>query len=82
MTQAFASLDALTHAVAQSFSAPSMAPTRSLIDVAIDFDRATEMLIRARERDDAVGVAFYEAIRQQYVDEQAAIVSGNVLQDE
>lgn len=59
-----------------------MAPTRSLIDVAIDFDRATEMLIRARERNDAVGVAFYETIRQQYVDEQAAIVSGNVLLDE
>ena len=53
-----------------------------MIDVAIDFDRATEMLIRARERNDAVGVAFYKAIRQQYVDEQAAIVSGNVLQDE
>lgn len=79
VTQAFASLDALTHAVAQSFSA---APTRSLIDVAIDFDRATEMLIRARERNDTVGIAFYEAIRQQYVDEQAAIVSGNVQQDE
>ena len=55
--------DALTHAVAQSFSAT---PTRSLIDVAIDFDRATEMLIRARERNDTVGIAFYEAIRQQY----------------
>jgi BMFP domain-containing protein YqiC len=82
VTQAFASLDALTQAVAQSFSAPSQAPTRSLIDVAIDFDRATEMLIRARERNDTVGIAFYEAIRQQYVDEQAAIVSGNVQQDE
>ena len=82
VTQAFASLDALTHAVAQSFSAPSQEPTRSLIDVAIDFDRATEMLIRARERNDSVGIAFYEAIRQQYVDEQAAIVSGSVLQDE
>ena len=82
VTQAFASLDALTHAVAQSFSAPSQAPTRSLIDVAIDFDRATEMLIRARERNDTVGIAFYEAIRQQYVDEQTAIVSGNVQHDE
>ena len=81
MTQAFASLDALTNAVAQSFSAPLQAPPRSLIDVAIDFDRATEMLIRAREMDDTVGVAFYEAIQQQYVKEQAMIVLGNVLQD-
>ena len=45
VTQAFASLDALTNAVAQSFSAPLQAPPRSLIDVAIDFDRATKMLI-------------------------------------
>jgi hypothetical protein len=52
-----------------------------LIDVAIDFDRATEMLIRARERDDTVEVAFYKAIQQQYVKEQAMIVLGNVLQD-
>ena len=82
VTQAFASLDALTNAVAQSFSTPLQAPSRSLIDVAIDFDCATKMLIRARERDDTVGIAFYEAIRRQYVEEQAAIVSGNVLQDE
>ena len=82
MTRAFASLDALTNAVAQSFSAPFVAPSRSLIDVAIDFDRATEMLIRVRERDDTVGIAFYKAIQWQYVEEQAAIVSGNVLQDE
>ena len=54
---------------------------RSLIDVAIDFDRATKMLIRAREMDDTAGVAFYEAIQQQYVKEQAMIVLGNVLQD-
>jgi hypothetical protein len=52
-----------------------------LIDVAIDFDRATEMLIQARERGDTVGIAFYEAIGRQYVEEQAAIVSGNALQD-
>ena len=81
VTQAFASLDALTNAVAQSFSTPLQAPPYSLIDVAIDFDRATEMLIRARERDDTVGVAFYKAIQQQYVKEQAMIVLGNVLQD-
>ena len=82
VTQAFASLDALTNAVAQSFSTPLQAPSRSLIDVVIDFDHATEMLIRAREKDDTVGIAFYETIRQQYAKEQAAIVSGNALQDE
>ena len=38
--------------------------------------------VRAREIDDTVGIAFYEAIRRQYVEEQAVIVSGNVLQDE
>ena len=81
MTQAFASLDALTNAVAQSFSTPLQVASRSLIDVTIDFDRATKMLIRTRERDDTVGIAFYEAIRRQYVEEQAAIVSGNALQD-
>ena len=78
VTQAFASLDALTNAVAQSFSTPLQAPSRSLIDVAIDFDCATEMLIRAKERDDTVGIAFYEAIRWQYIEKQAVIVSDNV----
>ena len=82
VTQAFASLDALTNAVAQSFSAPLQAPPRSLIDMVTDFDRATEMLARATERDDSVAIAFYEAIRQQLVAEQAAIVSSNVLQNE
>jgi len=81
VTQAFASLDALTNAVARSFSTPLQAPSRSLIDVAIDFDRASEMLIRARERDDTVGIAFYEAIQRQYIEEQDTIVSGNALQD-
>ena len=65
----------------RSFSAPFVAPSRALIDVAIDFDRAFEMLIRARERDDTISIAFYELIRRQYVEEQVAIVSGNVLQD-
>ncbi len=78
MSQAFASLDALTNAVAQSFSATSQAPTRSLIDVAIDFEHATDMLIRDQERDDSAAIAFYETISQQYISEQARIVSGNV----
>ena len=65
VTQAFASLDALTNAVTHSFSTPFVAPSLSFIDVAIDFDRATKMLIRARERDDTVGIVFYEAIRRQ-----------------
>ena len=82
VTQAFALLDALTNAVAQSFSTPLQAPSHSLIDMATDFDRTTEMLIQARERDDTIGIAFYKSIRQQYVEEQAAIVSGNVFQDE
>jgi hypothetical protein len=82
VTRAFASLDALTNAVAQSFSAPSIAPPRTLIEVALDFDRATDMLIRAQERSDTAAIAFYEAIRQQFISEQAKIVSGNVHLDE
>ncbi len=45
MAHAFSSLDALPNAVAQSFSAPSVAPPLTLIDVALDFDRATNMLV-------------------------------------
>ncbi len=82
VTRAFASLDALTNAVAQSFSAPSIAPPRTLIEVALDFDRATDMLIRAQERSDTAAIAFYEAIRQQFISEQARIVSSNVHLDE
>ncbi len=70
MTNAFSSLDALTNAVAQSFSAPSVASTCTLIDVAVDFERASNMLVRARDRNDTVAVQFYESIRQQYMDEQ------------
>jgi hypothetical protein len=77
VSQAFALLDALTNAVAQSFSALSQASTCFLIDGALDFDHATDMLIRAQERDDSAAIAFYEAIRQQYISEQARIVSGN-----
>jgi hypothetical protein len=81
VSQAFASLDALTNAVAQSFSVTSQAPTCSLIDVAIDFEHASDMLIWAQEKDDSVAIAFYKTIRQQYISEQARIVSGNVQLD-
>jgi hypothetical protein len=70
VTHAFSSLDALTNAVAQSFSAPSVAPTRTLNDVAVDFERASDMLVRARDRNDTVAVQFYESIRQHYMDKQ------------
>jgi hypothetical protein len=82
VSQAFALLDALTNAVAQSFSAPSQAPTHSLIDVALDFERATDMLIQAHKRDDSAAIAFYKAIRQQYISEQARIVSGDFQLDD
>ncbi len=70
MTHAFSSLDALTNAVAQSFSAPSVAPTHTLNDVAVDFERASDMQVRAQDRNNAVAVQFYESIRQHYMDEQ------------
>ncbi len=70
MTNAFSSLDALTNAVAQLFSAPSVAHTRTLIDVAVDFERASDMLVRTRDRNDTMAVQFYESIRQQYMDKQ------------
>jgi hypothetical protein len=82
VTRAFSSLDALTNAVAQLFSAPSVAPTRTLIDVALDFDRATDMLVRARDRNNTVAVEFYEAIRQHYISEQSRLVTGNVQPNE
>ena len=70
MTNAFSSLDALTNAVAQSFSAPSVVHTRTLIDGAVDFERASDMLVRAQDRNNTVAVQFYESIRQQYIDKQ------------
>ncbi len=82
MTRAFSSLDALTNAVAQSFSAPSVTPPHTLIDVALNFDRATDMLVWAWDRNDTVAVEFYEAIRQHYISEQARFVTGNVQQNE
>jgi len=74
-------LDALTNAIAQSFSVPSEAPTCSLINVAHDFDCATDMLIQAQERDDSAAIVFYKAIRQQCISVQARIVSGNAQLD-
>jgi hypothetical protein len=82
MTRAFSSLDALTNAVVQSFSAPSVAPPRTLINVALDFDRVTDMLIWALDRNNTVAVEFYEAIRQHYISEQARCLNGNVQQNE
>ena len=68
-------MDALTNAVAQSFSAPAAVAPRTLMDVAMDFDRATEMLFRARERNDTIAVNFYEALRQDYIDERERILN-------
>ncbi len=70
MAHAFSSLDALTNAVAQSFSAPSVAPTRTLNNVALDFEQATNMLVCARDRNDTLAVQLYELIRQHYMAEQ------------
>jgi hypothetical protein len=82
VTRAFSLLYALTNAVAQSFSTPSVAPTCILIDVALDFDRATDMLVWDRDRNDTVAVEFYEAIRQHYISEQTRLVTGNVQPNE
>ncbi len=82
MTRAFSSSDALTNAVAQSFSTPSVTPPSTLIDVALDFDCATNMLVWAWDRNNTVAVEFYETIRQQYISEQARFVTGNVQQNE
>ncbi len=76
MTHAFSSLDALTNAVAQSFSATSVAPTRTLNDVALDFEQATDMLVRAWDRNNIVAVQFYESIRQHYMAEQRRFGTG------
>ena len=58
MTCAFSSLDALTNAVAESFSAPAVPPQRTHMDVARDFDSATDMLVQAQEREDTVQSIF------------------------
>ena len=59
-TNAFSSLDRLTNAVAESFSAPPVVSPRTLMDVARDSDSAKDMLIRAQERGDTTAVNFYE----------------------
>ncbi len=82
MTRAFSSLGALTNAVGQSFSTPSVAPPRTLIDLAFDFDHATNMLVWAWDRNDTMAMEFYEAIRQHYISEQARFVTGDVQQNE
>ena len=71
VTSAFSSLDALTNAVAQSFSAPPAVAPRTLMDVVRDFAADTDMLVQAQERNDTVAVNFYETIRQRFIDEQA-----------
>jgi hypothetical protein len=74
VTHAFLSLDALTNTVAESFSAPAVPPPRTLMDVARDFDSATEMLVRAQERDNTVAINFYESIWLQYIEERVRAI--------
>jgi hypothetical protein len=50
--------------------------------VAVDFDRASDMLVWAWDRNDTVAVEFYEAMRQHYISEQARLLNGNVQQNE
>ena len=77
-TCAFSLLDALTNSVAQSFSVPAVAPPRTLIDLAIDFEHTSDMLVWACERNDTVAVEFYEAIRQHYISERVSLETSNV----
>ena len=81
VTRAFSSLDALTNAVAESFSAPAVPPPCTLTDVARDFAYATDMLVQAQERDNTVAVNFYELIRQQYSAERARFTLDNTHQN-
>jgi hypothetical protein len=81
-TRAFSSLDALTNAVAQSFPAPSVAPPRTLINMALDFDHVTNMLVWAWDRNNTMAMEFYEAIKQHYISEQVRFVTGDVQQNE
>ena len=82
VTRAFSLLDALTNAVAQSFSSPSVAAPRTFIDVAVNFDRVSDMLVWDQDRNDTMAVEFYEAMRQHYISEQARLFNGNVQQNE
>ena len=82
LTHAFSSLDALTNAVAQSFSAPTFAPPHILINVAINFEHASDMLLWAQERNNSVAMELYEAVRQSYVLEQARFGTSEVPHNE
>ena len=77
ISNAYSSLDALTQAVVQSFSAPPQPLPRTSIDVLGDFQRATAMLREAQNMNDASGIALYESARQEYIAEHDRIVSGN-----
>ncbi len=50
--------------------------------MALDFDRATNMLVRAQDGNDTVAVELYEAIRQHYISEHARFVTGDAQQNE
>jgi hypothetical protein len=50
--------------------------------VALNFDHATNMLVRDWDRNNTMAVEFYEAIRQHYISEQAMFLTGDVQQNE
>ena len=77
MTGASSSLDALTNAVAESFSAPALPPPCMLIDVAHYFAYAMDMLVQVQERGDIVAIEFDESICHQYSAEQARFTFDN-----
>ena len=72
VSRAFASLDALTHAVAQSFAAPPQAPPRSLIVIVRDYQHTSEILAGARASADVNDIAVYESVLQRFVAEIAS----------
>ncbi len=81
VTRAFSSLDALTNAVAKTFSAQAVPPPRTLMDVARDFAYVTDMLVQAQERDNTVAINFYESIWQHYSAERARFTLDNTHQN-
>ena len=50
--------------------------------MAIYFERASDMLVRAQERNDTVAMEFYEAVRKSYVLEQARFATSKVPRNE
>jgi len=48
----------------------------------MDFERASNMLLSAQERNDTVAMEFYEAVRQSYVLEQARFATSKVPHNE